>query len=420
MWLVIALLCSFSVGQRNGYQKTQQKGRSLPQNKMMRRTRVVWIFKLVDKAGSFYDTKNMTSKDIYNPLKTNQPYDPVANAYRMKEMLGPLKRKQHFSTDDYVNVDEAEKWMEVKHAAKLLGFKESELSTLSKEKLEERWAQLYREKTLSQQQEVVVAVEILLEYLDSNLFQKKNKAYYKNYVEQARSAIDFDLNAVREGWKHYMWHFTAVMMFGGSCVVIIAAVLQGTMQDKSDFEDIGKRAYEYMGIAMTQPRNLEPAPDYNTRYLTTPTSLDLDEQNGVVEKRLVDPRLALVMSQKEEFDKNEDALTIQLINNENERRMKENKERGLVESNVVIHRKEDYDENGEYNPQTSQVKAEDNAFQPMSLVQFMSLASQTFGGSKTQRYIGNVSDKAREAQDVKRRLKEVDYDKYRELYGDDE
>ncbi|CUF33888.1 transmembrane protein, putative [Bodo saltans] len=363
----------------------------------------------IDNVGGHYKPKEMTSKDIYNPLKTNQAWDPVASAAKFKEMTGPLKRKTGMKLDNYVDLDEAEKWMEVHHAAKRLGISESELPTLTRAIVEERWVKVYKEQSFANQQETILAAEVMLEYLDSVMFVKKNRSFYKDQVDNARSAIDNELQSRRENWKQTWYLVIGVMMFGGCALVVIAAFLNGTI-DRADMIGFGNSAQNYMNSATTKATNLEPPPDYGTRYLMTPSSLELDTRNGDIEKRLVNPSLASVMAQDEEYRSQEDALTIQLINLENERRAREVREKDLMESTIVVHRKEDYDADGKYIGAAavkSVTKDGENPFSTVTLGSFMSMAQHQFGGSRGQRFVANTSKLAAEQEIVDNKLRMV-------------
>eukprot|EP00331_Platyophrya_macrostoma_P016680 CAMPEP_0176472448 /NCGR_PEP_ID=MMETSP0127-20121128/41747_1 /TAXON_ID=938130 /ORGANISM="Platyophrya macrostoma, Strain WH" /LENGTH=411 /DNA_ID=CAMNT_0017867315 /DNA_START=75 /DNA_END=1310 /DNA_ORIENTATION=- len=376
----------------------------------------------VDKLSGNYDTRNVTSKDSeYSPLKTNKPFDPVMNGVRVKAITGPLRRKQNMSLDNYVDAVEAEKWMEVKHAAKLLNITENELHSLTPQQIEERWAKEYRQRTFSQQQELIIAAEVLLEYLDSQMFIKKSRQYYKDYIDNARSAIDNEIQTRREAWKQNLWLFSGVMVFGGCIVVLTAAYLRGMIQ-KQDILEIGASASDYMGVVLTKPKNREPAPDYGTRYLQTPTEVDLDASEGPIERRLADPDLIRHLKEKAAADEYEDASIVRLVNEENARMERERKERALLESTVVIHRKEDYDEHGVYRPQPKSSQqgtaAEGNAsgFRAPSFTEYMDMAKHTFGGSKTQRFLKNSGEHAAEVSAMEQRLRMVNPDVENQQY----
>lgn len=380
---------------------------------MMRRSRLYFgIMDMIDKAGSAYKPSEMTSKDILmTPFKTNQPHDPVANAERLRQITGPLKRKHNTNIHDYVSIDEAEKWMEVTHAAKLLGIEEKELTTLTAAKLEERWAYHYKQKTYAQQQELVIAAEVLLEYLDSHMYIKKSKQYYRDYVDNARSAIDQEEKMTRESWKHKLWLGSGVMIFGGCTMILIAAYLQGHLRSNQDLSKIGEAAGDYMGVLLTKSKNLEPPPDYGTRYHHTPTAVDVDEASGEIAKRLLDPTFARILTEKEEAERSEDALTVRLINEENERMARERQEAALLESTVVIHRKEDYNASGEYAPAKPAVTHAPSTsgstakLRAPTLGEYLDMAQHTFGGSKTQRFFSGSSERTKEAEAMNNRLR---------------
>lgn len=374
----------------------------------------------IDRIGTHYDPDSFTSKDVpAGPTKSNQPHDPVFANHKAKLTLGPLKRKMNYNSDNYMDTTETEKWMEVKQAAKILGIKEEELSTLTSGQIEEKWAAAYAPKTYSQQQETVLAAEVLLEYLDSNTYKRKSKDFYRNYIENARQAIDNEQVRRREGYKDKFLLFSAVMVTGGCMVILLVAYLKGAI-DRDQFKEIGANASQFVNVSFMQPRNVEPAPDYGTRYHNTPSSLELDRLNGDSERRLMNPALALALKDKEEYDQKEDMLTIQLINMENERIRREKKETALMESTVFIHRKEDYDpETGAYvGPKAKPAAAQvDEPMRAPSLAEYFSLLQSQLGGSRVQRMVGGTLERGRQQDEVKNRLRMVDPAAYEAQWG---
>lgn len=225
-----------------------------------------------------------TSEDARGP-QYGIGYDPVWNHMLFKQATGPLRRKQHGSashTEDCFSVEESKKWMEVEQAARLLGISKEELSLLTREKLESRWVALYRQRNASPsfREEVLLATELLLEYLDSTMFVKKNRSYYQQTIENMRLSIDMELERDRLTRRDHFFWLCGVAALGACSIVLLIAVSKGSIMD-ANAREIGRNAGNYLTMSFLQPTNFEPPPDYNTRYFVTPSALELDQQAAV-------------------------------------------------------------------------------------------------------------------------------------------
>lgn len=214
-------------------------------------------------------------------------YDPVVNHMLFQRDTGPLRRKRggsgsgpHTMTrqEECFSSEESRRWMDAKQAAKVLQMKEEELATLTKEDLEDRWVKRYKEcASPVHREEVLIATEVLLEYLDSTTFQKKNRLYYHDTLDNARIAIDMELEKARHERREKLMWFAGIASLGGGIVIFVVAYAKGVIKG-ADVREIGTNAGDYLTMSFLQPKNFEPAPDYNTRYFVTPSSLELDRK----------------------------------------------------------------------------------------------------------------------------------------------
>lgn len=207
-------------------------------------------------------------------------YDPVYNHQQFQKATGPLERRKDTVTrpEECFTLDERGVWMESKHAARILQIKEEKLSTLTHGEVEEVWATRYKEaRTVSQRQEIMVATEVLMEYLDSTAFHKKNRLYYHQYLSNAKAAIDFELQKDKLQAREQMMWLCALAVTAASLIVFVVALAKGKLGDTLDVGEIGTNAQQYLTMSFLQPSNYEPAPDYNTRYFHTPTAVEVDD-----------------------------------------------------------------------------------------------------------------------------------------------
>ncbi|KAH9593538.1 hypothetical protein LSM04_009357 [Trypanosoma melophagium] len=358
------------------------------------------------KMGDVYKPGKFTSKDLpKGPTASNQPWDPIFAHYAFNKITGPLQRKQNTTPDDHLTVDELDKWMDAKAAAKVLGIKESELSMLTAPQVEERWTKMYSERTNAMQQEVVIAAEVLLEYIDSSLHRKKSRQYYRQYIDNARQAIDHETELRRRDHRQKFIYLFGIAITTGCAAVLCIAFFRNIITRK-DVENIGANAVSYLYMAFTQPTNPEPAPDYTVRYRDTPTAMTRDQQSGLY--GVTDTTQVRIASEVDAYRRQEEAELLRLLNDENERAAKEAKERQVRESRVRVYRKGDFDDSGALKEEkTSDETNVDpaTAFSQMSFRQFASMmASQFGGGSRFQRI---TQDSVRRAEDLEQMRKRM-------------
>ncbi|RNF27586.1 uncharacterized protein Tco025E_00147 [Trypanosoma conorhini] len=362
------------------------------------------FFRLAD----MYSPGKYTSKDLpKGPGASNQPWDPVYANYAFRKATGPLERKQNTTPDDHLTVEEVEKWMDATAAAKVLGIKESELPTLTSTQLEERWAKVYGERANALQQETVIAAEVLLEYIDSSLHRKKSRQYYRQYVDNARHAIDHEIDLRRQGHRQKFTYVFGVAMLTGCSVVMCIAFFRDIIT-RRDVENIGANAVAYLSMAFTQATNPEPAPDYSTRYRNTPTAMEIDQREGNFGH--ADPARAQLAAEVEEYRRQEEAEMLRMFNDENERAQKEAKVREVRGSRVRVYRPEDFDEAGELKEPAPPKNELDPAaaFSQMTFRQFAAMmASQFGGGSRFQRITQDSVRRTEEMEKMRKRMDET-------------
>ncbi|KEG14452.1 hypothetical protein DQ04_00461060 [Trypanosoma grayi] len=361
------------------------------------------------KLGDVYKPGKFTSKDMpKGPTASNQPWDPVFAHHAFQKVTGPLQRKQNTTPDDHLTVEEVEKWMDAKSAAKVLGIKEHELPTLTSAQVEERWAKVYGERTNAQQQETVIAVEVLLEYVDSSLHRKKSRQYYRQYVDNARQSFDHETELRRRGHRQKFIYMFGIAM-GVGCSVVMCIAFFRNIITRRDVENIGSSAVAYLNMVFAQPTNPEPAPDYATRYRDTPTALEIDQRSGAYGR--TNPAEASIVAAVEEYRRDEEAEMLRILNDENERAQKEAKSRRAKDSRVRVYRADDFDEAGELKEPTRQREDADpaKAFSQMTFRQFANLmASQFGGGSRFQRITQDSVRRAEELEQMKKRMERTD------------
>nr|CCC92120.1 conserved hypothetical protein [Trypanosoma congolense IL3000] len=359
--------------------------------------------------GDMYTPGRYTSKNLpKGPSASNQPWDPVYAQHAFRLITGPLKRKQYTTPDDHLTVDEVEKWMDAMGAAKVLGIKEQDLQTLTPAVLEQHWVKAYGERNNASQQETVIAAEVLLEYIDSTLYRKKSRQYYRNYMDNARQAIDNETETRRSEHRQKFIYILAVFMFVGSLIVMIIAVCRDVIT-KDDLKTIGANAATYLNMVLSQPPNPEPAPDYSTRYRDTPTFMDLDKQKGVY--GVPNPaRLSELAEEVRQYRNDEEAEMIRILNDENESSEEARREQLARGSRVTVYREEDFDEAGRLKESSTNGEKVDpiTAYSNMSFREFANLmASQFGGGSRFQRITQDSVRRAGEIDEMHRRMKEV-------------
>ncbi|KPI85646.1 hypothetical protein ABL78_5296 [Leptomonas seymouri] len=345
--------------------------------------------------------QSYTSKDVGGGPQKGAGHDPVFADYVLKKVTGPLKRKLGNQPEDYLNVDEAIKWMDAKHAAKVLGIKEDDLPKLNRDVLEEKWRKTYKERTNAQQEEVLIAAEVLLEYLDSSVFMKKSRQYYRKFIDNARTEVEQELtNERRRRNQSLMWLF-GVAITGACCIVLFVAFSRRYVTRK-DVHNIGIKTSEYFLMTFLQPKNTEPKPDYNTRYFNTPTSMEMDQKRGRLDNQFMSEEEARRAEEASAYTEREEAEILKLFNDERERSGREKQNALARDSRVAVYLPEEA-EHGEHRAVSrSNTPTE---FEKMTLRDFSNMLASNFGGgSRFQRLTEETSARSDKMLSARERM----------------
>lgn len=329
-----------------------------------------------------------TSKDSGAGPQGGAGHDPVFADYLFKKLVGPLRRKQSTQQEDYLNIDEAAKWMDARQAAKVLGIKEEDLPKLSRDVLEEKWRKSYKERTNAKQEEVLIATEVLLEYLDSSVFMKKSRQYYRNFIDNARVEVDQELSAERTNRKqNMMWLFGVAIT--GACFIVLFVAFSRKYVTRKDVNTIGVKTSEYFVMTFLQPKNTEPRPDYNMRYFNTPTSMELDQKSGRYENQFMSEEAARLAAQSAAYEDRETVEMLKMFNDDREKEGRERQNALARESRVAVYLPEEVQNGEERTPSRAENLSE---FEKMSFRDFSGMLASNFGGgSRFQRLTDETS-----------------------------
>ncbi|KAK7196042.1 hypothetical protein NESM_000537900 [Novymonas esmeraldas] len=361
----------------------------------------------VMRLGSAYAPNKYTSKDVSGGPRAGVGHDPVYANYYHKKLLGPLQRKMSSTPDDFLNVDESRKWMDAVNAAKVLAIKEDELPTLTKEVLEERFTAAYRTRVNAEQEEAVVATEVLIDFLDSTAHQKKSRQHHRKFLDRARAEVDAQLTHQRqERSTALMWWFGIAMT--GACVIVLFVAYSRLNVTRKDVTDIGTKTSEYFLMTFLQPKNTEPKPDYNTRYFNTPTAMELDERSGRFNKKFLSADEVRQAERAAAYAEQEDADTLKLFNDEQERGARERQSSEARNSRVAVLRREELDTESAP-PTPSRPGGGRTAFEELSVREFSNLLASNFGGgSRFQRITDETSSRAELLRGTRERTRSDD------------
>ncbi|KPA83840.1 putative mitochondrial hypothetical protein [Leptomonas pyrrhocoris] len=353
------------------------------------------------RMGNAHEPRSYTSKDAGGGPQRGAGHDPVFAAYVVNKLTGPLKRKMGNQPEDFLNVDEASKWMDAKHAAKVLGIKEEDLPKLNREVLEEKWRKTYKERTNAQQEEVLIATEVLLEYLDSSVFMKKSRQYYRKFIDNARAEVEQELTTERRNRNQsLMWLFGFAMT--GACFVVLFVAFSRRYVTRKDVHNIGAKTSEYFVMTFLQPKNPEPKPDYNTRYFNTPTSMEIDQKSGRYANQFMGDEAARHAAEAAAYTERESAEVLKLFNDERERGARDTQNELARESRVAVYLPEEV-HHGEPRP----VARADTptAFEKMTFRDFSNMLASNFGGgSRFQRLTEETSARSDKLYSARERL----------------
>lgn len=245
------------------------------------------------------------AKDITQHHMPGIGFDPVASLDAVQRLRGRLRRTRGTDPESQFNPDETARWMDVQQAARLLEIAPDALSTLRRHTVESRWREVYMARPAGQsREEALIAAEVLLDYVDSALQMTRSRAYYRARMEQARAEVEGELQARGHRMRWLPMYGLAWAMLGMSAVVVVLAVIKANVR-RSDFMAVGERVSDYMTLTFMKSTNLEPAPDYSTRYMLTPTAQELAQRSSA---RAEDSRAGLVGKDNSSNSSSSDAL----------------------------------------------------------------------------------------------------------------
>lgn len=355
------------------------------------------------RMGSSYKPGTYSSKDVTSGPQAGIGHDPVFTSFFLKKMVGPLRRKQSNSPEDFFNVDEAGKWMDAKNAAKVLGIKEEALPKLTKATLEDVFRREYKGRTNAHQEEVMIATEVLLEYLDSSVYMKKSRQYYRKFLENARLEVDAELTrGERERNESLIWWFSIAIT--GACAIVFFVAYSRKYVTRSDVASIGAKTSEYFVMTFLQPKNTEPKPDYNTRYFNTPSSMELDKKNGRYPKQFLSTDEIRQAERSAAYEEQEEAEMLRLFNDERERSVRDRQDDKARESRVSVYLSEKAE--AAEQPAPSRDSSDKTAFERLTFQEFSGMLARNFGGgSRFQRLTEETSSRTERLNAARERIK---------------
>lgn len=339
------------------------------------------------------DPHEYTSKDIdTNPVRAGSGFDPVYAYHAFGLATGPLQRKRADDLTSYMDVDEQAKWMDAKQAAKRLGIREEALETLTPNQVEEAFIKLYKGSPGTRREEISVAAEVLMEYLASSAFEKKNRKHYRYLLERARMSVDHEMEKEKQANREKIMLFVAAI-FTAACAIVIFIAFSRRYITGVDASTIGNKLHDYYTITFTQPPNMEPAPDYQTRYFYTPTSIDMDKRSGRYDDAFEDEASIRIREEKEAYDRREEAELLRMLNDDTERAQRE-KGKGTATTNASSTSSKT-DEGEEDLPQDAK------GFRSFARV----ISQKMGGGTRFERLTNDTSARAEELRAIQERLK---------------
>lgn len=213
--------------------------------------------------------------NVYDPVATQVEYDNLQMKSKlpanMKGSSSPFVTDANFSlgSEDY------KRWMELEKASTILQLNKQKLNALKEEEVDQAWRPLYKHaSTQREQQEILAAAQVLLEYIGSPLYDAKKKHYFADTVNKAR--IDIDETSRRDRQKlqgKLMRGFGAAQLFV-TFFFIFGCIIMLLKARRDEVQDLYMKARRKLAIFLSMPSNLEPPPNYFTRYRDTPTTLD--------------------------------------------------------------------------------------------------------------------------------------------------
>ena len=277
------------------------------------------------------DPSKFTSDDIPF-VKSDFIFDYSVNYEQLQSPLRKVHDVNNFST-----VEETNRWMEVKHAAKMLHIQVEEIPVLNAGKVELAWAKQYRIHRYSASKTAInSAAEVLLEYCDSAMHVTHTRDYYGKIVNKAREAMDSETRLEKAEIQGVFLKCIGggLLMCGfGMCFMILFHYFR--VRGEGDMPGLSAASAVMETVKFATRNNAEPPPDYSTRARLTPSQIDIDRADGYVPLELnrlhrdAEKDVANALA-------TEDALTLQLLNEEMEHMRQEERESNSRVSSVDI------------------------------------------------------------------------------------
>lgn len=356
------------------------------------------------KIANAYEDQKYSSKDIPMGPRTGVGFDPVAAKHASDEIMGPLKRRMLTTPEDFLSPEESRIWMSAADAAKLLDIKEAELPVLSREKLEEKWVTAYRVTKNANREEVMAAAEVLLEYLDSSTYHKKSRQYYRTLLERTRVSIDIELGRQRSrNWELTMYGIAISFTVG--CLTVLAVMYLQHFITRRDLDMVGSYASDYIKMTFMSPNNVEPAPDYNTRYFHTPTAAAIDERDGVSGLAYERSDHLRIHKERDAYLRQEEAEMVRMFNDAADAAAEDKRLSASEASRVSVFRPEDFTADGTLLSEEARTAAPPSThFGEMDYRQFSGMMAKNFGGgSRLQRMTSEPVARAAVLQEIAER-----------------
>jgi len=165
-------------------------------------------------------TRLQSIRGAASRLGENFSMDPISA--QMQAMgFGAIQNKRIANLDGTVSLEQAKKWMEIKHAARILNVKEDELYGLRPEAVHTAWRTVVHSYPTKLTEagigEATVAAECLLDYVSSDMHHAKTKIFYMKQlqVERKRLQDDMRLQAKEQGYfaMRYLGVFFTICCF---------------------------------------------------------------------------------------------------------------------------------------------------------------------------------------------------------------
>ena len=154
---------------------------------------------------------------ICDPVMTTVDYKKVTERSNFTDIFGDT-----LGSDDY------KKWMNVNHAAKILGIPREEIPGIAPgEVMDHYQGFLKKVGRLSPEgfAQAAAAAEVLVDYTSSDLFRRETKAHYAKVIAEERRKLNVEVTSIWNDKFGYVLWFYAIFFFGGSCILVLAMML---------------------------------------------------------------------------------------------------------------------------------------------------------------------------------------------------